>query len=134
MARSRAHVRSRAGEVFTSSSRRLPRSVIWSEPDVFAGASRPVMAQGALPGTAAVAVVPQRRFPAKQVLRKSAISQRLNNLAFVNELRFSAPSAVKACVRRHERREVLFAQRKAGFSGSAKKRHWLRSSSSNYKC
>lgn len=42
--------------------------------------------------------------------------------------------AVSFCVRRKARREVLFALRRAGWSGSAQKRFWRRTEESNYSC
>lgn len=44
------------------------------------------------------------------------------------------PSRVRFCVQRKQRREVLFAKERAGFSGSAKKSSWRRSSTSQYGC
>lgn len=49
-------------------------------------------------------------------------------------LRIRAPAKVVFCVRRKERREVLFAKQRAGFRGSAKKRFWRRSQNSQYRC
>lgn len=45
-----------------------------------------------------------------------------------------APYRVRFCVQRKSRREVLFAFRRAGYSGSARKSRWRRTSNSNYGC
>lgn len=45
-----------------------------------------------------------------------------------------APSRVKFCLERGQRREVLFALKKAGFRGSAPKRRYRRTANSNYGC
>lgn len=50
------------------------------------------------------------------------------------QLFMRAPSRVRFCVKRKERREVLFALRRAGYSGSARKRRWYRNASSQYRC
>lgn len=42
--------------------------------------------------------------------------------------------AARFCVGRKERREVLFALKRAGFSGSAPKRHYRRTSKSQWRC
>lgn len=44
------------------------------------------------------------------------------------------PSRVLFCVRRKQRRETLFAIRRAGYSGSAPKRHYYRKLTSSYGC
>lgn len=44
------------------------------------------------------------------------------------------PSRVMFCVRRKQRREVLFALNRAGYSGSARKSKWRRSITSKYGC
>jgi len=44
------------------------------------------------------------------------------------------PRLVKFCRQRKERREVLFAMRRAGFSGSAPKRHYRRTPDSLFGC
>ena len=45
-----------------------------------------------------------------------------------------APSRALHCVRRKLRREVLFALRRAGFSGSAPKREYNRTADSQWRC
>lgn len=45
-----------------------------------------------------------------------------------------APYQVKFCVARKQRREILFAKKKAGFSGSAPKRRYRRTLNSKYRC
>lgn len=49
-------------------------------------------------------------------------------------LQFPIPERVLLCVRRKERRRALFAFGRAGFSGSARKRHWKRNQFSNWRC
>lgn len=49
-------------------------------------------------------------------------------------LPFRSPQRVHRCVRRKQRRETLFALRRAGYSGSAPKRHYRRNAFSNYSC
>lgn len=44
------------------------------------------------------------------------------------------PHRVGFCVRRKQRREVLFALGRAGYGGSAPKRHYRRNMNSNYGC
>lgn len=44
------------------------------------------------------------------------------------------PSRVRFCVSRKIRREALFAFGRAGFRGSAPKRHYRRVATSNYRC
>lgn len=45
-----------------------------------------------------------------------------------------APSRADFCLRRAVRRQVLFAKKRAGYSGSAKKRSWRRTQNSYYRC
>lgn len=52
----------------------------------------------------------------------------------LRQLAVKLPSRVKFCLDRRERREVLFAKRLAGYSGSARKRYWNRSQNSQYSC
>lgn len=47
---------------------------------------------------------------------------------------FDLPHRVKVCLRRKQRREVLFAFRRAGYSGSAPKRSYRRTANSFYGC
>lgn len=69
--------------------------------------------------------------PAKRAFRRENPRARLASVSFrVSEL----PSRVRFCVVRKQRREVLFAIRKAGYSGSAPKRSYFRSASSKYGC
>lgn len=49
-------------------------------------------------------------------------------------LRIRFPLETRLCFNRKQRREVLFAQRKAGFRGSAPKRSYKRSGDSLYSC
>lgn len=48
-------------------------------------------------------------------------------------IQISAPRKILACIRRRRRREVLFAKRRAGFSGSAP-RKYRRTHFSSYSC
>lgn len=45
-----------------------------------------------------------------------------------------APSRVQFCFERRQRREVLFALKRAGFRGSAPKKSYRRTANSNYGC
>lgn len=68
------------------------------------------------------------RSPAKQVVKYRSA---LRDVRFtINEM----PSRVAFCVRRKQRREVLFAKRKAGYSGSVRKSYFRRTISSRYGC
>lgn len=49
-------------------------------------------------------------------------------------LAIRVPNRVSFCLQRKSRREVLFALRRAGFRGSAPKRHYLRRQSSAWRC
>lgn len=49
-------------------------------------------------------------------------------------LRYAAPKRVLLCVKRKIRKEVLFARNRAGYAGSARKRHWIRNAGSQYGC
>lgn len=80
---------------------------------------RSVAASGARHG-----LMPRKSSPyAKQVLRF---------LSWLPEVHI--PSRVAFCVRRKQRREVLFALKRAGYSGSARKGHWRRTAYSKYRC
>lgn len=94
----------------------------WSSGDALPG---PALQYGRAPGT---------RLPAKQVFQRLHEQRQRKLWREINLLRFYAPAAVKACEQRKRRREVLFARRKAGFSGSARKLHWRRTSYSSYRC
>lgn len=52
----------------------------------------------------------------------------------LGRLFYSAPARVRKCVQRKERRAVLFALERAGFAGSAPKRHYRRTEDSNWRC
>lgn len=49
-------------------------------------------------------------------------------------LQIRTPRKVLFCVRRKQRREVLFAIRRAGYSGSARKPYYRRTVNSQYRC
>lgn len=49
-------------------------------------------------------------------------------------LPLKVPSRVRFCVQRKERRQVLFALERAGYRGSAPKRHYQRTQESQYRC
>lgn len=70
--------------------------------------------------------IPRFKLPsyAKQILRSVSWRANLNRM----------PSRVKFCLARKSRREVLFAMGRAGFGGSAPKKHYRRTSNSNYGC
>lgn len=70
-------------------------------------------------------------FPAKPLLtvqRRTRIPRAIVNLALRGDSRESF------CVRRKERREVLFALKRAGFGGSARKKVWRRNYQSKWRC
>jgi len=46
----------------------------------------------------------------------------------------SMPTESSPCKKRSDRREVLFALHRAGYSGSAKKRHFRRTTESQFSC
>ena len=49
-------------------------------------------------------------------------------------LRVRVPNRVYFCVQRQQRKQVLFALGRAGYSGSARKRHYNRTQNSQYRC
>lgn len=53
---------------------------------------------------------------------------------FQSLLSIATPSRVAFCVRRTIRRQVLFALGRAGYSGSAPKRHYRRTQNSQWRC
>lgn len=57
---------------------------------------------------------------------------RYNPRALLLEVR--VPQRVRFCLQRKQRREVLFAWKRAGFRGSAPKRFYRRSQNSQYRC
>lgn len=52
----------------------------------------------------------------------------------LRSLSIRVPTRTRLCLQRRSRREVLFAYRKAGFSGSAPRRHYKRTQNSQYRC
>lgn len=44
------------------------------------------------------------------------------------------PAKVRFCIQRKQRKQVLFALDRAGYRGSAPKRHYIRNSNSQYRC
>lgn len=75
-------------------------------------------------------VVSRARYPTKPG-RKARLSSGFSRpVATLREL----PYRVRECVRRKDRREVLFAVKRAGYSGSAPKRSYIRKLMSNYGC
>lgn len=87
-------------------------------------------AEQRMPQTFTSTIVFPARYPAKQ-RRKALLSSGYSRpLPVLREL----PYRVRECVRRKDRREVLFAFRRAGYSGSAPKRKYFRKLMSNYGC
>lgn len=122
----------RTGEAFFSSSGTLPRTAYRDIRTM--SYDRPLSA--VIPSLRRVAErmptswLPISR-PAKRAFRRENPRARLESVSFrVSEL----PSRVRFCVQRNQRREVLFAMRRAGYSGSAPKRSYRRTSSSKYGC
>lgn len=72
----------------------------------------------------------QARPPQGSKPYKGAVSQ----YSAMNLLQAIAPAKVRYCVQRKQRREVLFARRKAGYAGSAPKRRYRRTQSSLWRC
>lgn len=56
-------------------------------------------------------------------------NRKANVLTFAERFRFADPRKVAVCVRRKQRREVLFALRKTGAGGRKRRNQW-----SNVKC
>jgi len=52
----------------------------------------------------------------------------------LSALSVRVPTRVKFCLQRKQRREVLFAFRRAGYGGSAPKRSYRRTQNSQYRC
>lgn len=75
-------------------------------------------------------LTPSLFYPAEQPLARPRVGRVFSWLPFLNRM----PMRVKFCVQRKVRRQVLFAFRRAGYSGSARKAHWNRSANSNYGC
>lgn len=76
-------------------------------------------------------VVRPRLLPAKQ--RRQALDRvLLRGVSWLPEVHL--PARVRFCVQRKQRREVLFALKRAGFRGSAPKKRYRRNASSNYRC
>lgn len=69
----------------------------------------------------------RRRFHAKPPFRGGSY-------AAMRILRLAVPRRVRFCVVRRIRRQVLFAFGRAGYSGSAPKRHYSRSANSLWRC
>lgn len=66
--------------------------------------------------------------------RQPKVSKAVQGYGHLRVLRMRAPARVAFCVRRKQRREVLFAFQRAGFGGSAPKRHYVRGVDSQYRC
>lgn len=77
-----------------------------------------------------ISTVVPRRFPAKPGRQARLSLGRSIYLPMLREM----PSRVKECIKRSDRREVLFAFKRAGYSGSAPKRHYNRKLFSRYGC
>lgn len=69
--------------------------------------------------------------PAERAFRRDVQRALLRNVSFTTA---ELPSRVLFCIRRKQRREALFAFKRAGYSGSVKKRSFRRVSSSKYGC
>lgn len=66
--------------------------------------------------------------PYRHAGRRSEAMQSLSGLGL------RVPDRVRFCVQRKQRRQVLFAQGRAGFGGSAPKRHYVRRAESAWRC
>lgn len=130
---------------FSDSNRRLPRPVSFVDdvPEDDLRPTGPVL--GITPWRSAV--LPERPAwgplpPGRRVLRRTLrppvpvqyFPRSLSWQTVPRDLFMRVPERVKFCVQRKERREVLFAKKRAGFGGSARKRFWRRSASSQYRC
>lgn len=95
----------------------------------FAGRSRPGATYRIETALARYGLRPRQTYPlAERLLHRS------QGYAMLRQLQIKAPLRVKFCRQRKERREVLFAFNRAGFSGSAPKRHYRRTQDSQYGC
>lgn len=98
-------------------------------PDIWFSLNRGV------PGGSVYPWSPQRRLAIHTVSPfRSAAALRRSLDPALTRLQIRVPARVKFCQQRKVRREVLFAMRRAGYSGSAKKRYWRRSQNSQYRC
>lgn len=70
------------------------------------------------------------RFP----LAKRVFGRAVRSKVGLRSLLVSMPSRVRFCVQRAQRREVLFAMRRAGYAGSAPKGRYRRNAFSSYRC
>lgn len=73
-------------------------------------------------------------FPVPLDKRARSALRKLRDYRARSLLRIQVPAKVKFCIDRRERREVLFARGRAGYSGSVKKRYWRRGASSSWRC
>lgn len=69
--------------------------------------------------------------PSRSLAERLSRPQQFRVLA---RLQVRVPSRVFFCQQRQVRREVLFAKQRAGYGGSAKKKHWRRTQNSQYRC
>lgn len=123
----------RGGAQFDAPSGTLPPDVLYDKPyfsdesDLPVSTGMPLRLFREVPVASPVVRVyrgPTRRLPPA----KPKLSLNLSGL------RFGFPKSVRVCVSRKQRREVLFSLRKAGFSGSARKKRYRRNAFSQYGC
>lgn len=141
MSRSRRSVRSRSGDRTTRSSlpARLPRAFLTRLPleEAQERAWRPVWAprRPLLVSTWSTTRSPHLARPGQVLspLRPRSESRGRELRPPMYQLRMSAPSRSSFCHRRKERRQVLFAIRRAGYSGSAPG-PYRRTQDSQYSC
>lgn len=99
----------------------------------FPGGKRNVVLVRGLPARGYSPRSGQIPFPAKRLFTDVERRRAAKNvLRFVERLK--ADPRVSYCVRRKERREVLFAMKRAGFGGSARKKTWRRTYNSQWRC
>lgn len=120
--RSRRRIASPGGP-YISPSQRLPRR--FDNPVVVgaAGARSPL-----LPGQTSSLLSRVYEVPVRKLVTPR------QNFSELKKLQISAPSRALFCVRRKQRKEVLFALGRAGFRGSAPKKHYRRTQDSQYRC
>lgn len=75
-----------------------------------------------------------RSYPPSPPAKRAVGASKLWRYSPLRVLQMSAPASTRFCVMRKQRREVLFAFRRAGYRGSARKRSWRRTGDSQYRC
>lgn len=120
----------RRGELFSGSNRRLPPPIEVLH-DNLVRDNLFVLPHSQFINTSPLTRLPEVFYPsAKRVAPHAKLT--FGN-PYLSQLAMRVPRHVLFCVRRKSRREVLFAYRRAGFSGSAPRRY-RRTAESRYSC